>query len=126
MLLNFPGMPVELLPAEVEVAGAAPRAEPVTGAAALLDPILQLAATLPQDREVTRDIVGGLRLLAALDPAVIARLEEEAERTPPMSGRAQVARAALAGLADRSRRPDVGGIATGWRTGPFIGPGYDV
>jgi hypothetical protein len=128
MLLDFPGMPVELLPAEVEVVDAAPHAEPVTGAAALLDPILQLAATLPQDREVARDIVGGLRLLAALDPAVIACLEEEAERTPPMSGRAQVARAALAGLADRSRRPDAGGIAPGhgWRTGPFTEPGYDV
>jgi hypothetical protein len=128
-LLEFPGTPVELVPADADAVDTAPPVErDAAGATALLDPILQLAAALPWDREVARDIVGALRVLAALDPAFIARLEEEAECAASMSGRAQIARAALTGLADCPRRPDAGGIATGhgWRTGPFIGPGYDV
>jgi hypothetical protein len=93
----------------------------------LLDRILDSGASLPLDREVGRDLAGTLRTLAALDPAVVDRLKDENGRSMPGSARAQVVKAALAGLVDPARRPDGGGIGPGhdWPSAPFqLGRGY--
>ncbi len=128
--LQPPHMAVELAPAEM--VGAEPkeqRPEPPSNAAAmaLFGPVLELAAALPWDRQVARDIVGALRTLALLDPSVGKRLEDESRRLSPKSGRGRVVQAALAGLAERSRRPDLGGVESGnnWLAPPFkLGRGY--
>jgi hypothetical protein len=93
----------------------------------LLEGILDFCACLPRDHEVERDLVGTIRTLAALDPAVIDRLSDENARSIPGSARAQVVQAALAALADSARRPDAGGIRPGhdWPSEPFkLGRNY--
>lgn len=126
--LQSPGMPVELVPA----GAGGPVEQRRDGldrqaVMSLLDRILASAAALPWDREVTRDLVGALRSLAALDPTVIERLRDEKGRSMPGSARAQMVDTALAGLADPSRRSDGDGIAPGhnWQSAPFkVGRGY--
>jgi hypothetical protein len=119
--LQSPGMPVELVPTAggpVEQRRDGPDRKALMS---LLDRILDSGAALPWDREVMRDLAGTLRTLAALDSAVIERLNDENGRLLPGSARAQVVQAALAGLADPSRLPDGGGIGPGhnWPTAPF-------
>lgn len=128
-LLQAPGMPVELVPTP---AGGLPGNRNLGRAGEalmpLLDRILDSGASLPWDREVARDLVGALRTLAALDPAVVERLEDESRRSTPTSARAQVVQAALAGLVVPARRPNGGGIAPGhdWLGRPFeMGRGYE-
>ncbi len=117
-----PGMPVELVAARagcpVEQCNHGPDRKALMS---LLDRILDSGAALPWDREVMRDLAGTLRTLAALDSAVIEHLNDENGRSLPGSARAQVVQAALAGLADPSRRPDRGGIGPGhnWPSAPF-------
>jgi hypothetical protein len=122
-LLQPPGMLVELIPA-----GAGDRiADRSYGTAReglieVLDRVLQAGASLPRDREGARDLVGALRLLAMLDPAVIEHLRDEERRWPAGSARGWAVREALAGLADG------GAIAPGsnWLNGPFrLGHGYE-
>jgi hypothetical protein len=112
--LQAPGMTVELVPA---VAGSPAEQRPCDpgreALISLIDRVLESGAVLPWDREAARDLVGTLRILAALDSAVIERLQAERERSVPGSARAQVIDAALAGLVDPSQRPDGGGIAAG-------------
>ena len=77
---------------------------------------------------MTRDLAGTMRMLAALDPAVIDHLTDESRRSLPGSARAQALEAALAGLVAPARRPDRGGIAPGhnWQGAPFqLGSGYE-
>jgi len=127
--LQSPGMPVELVRAgaggPVEQRSHGPDREALMS---LLDRILDSGAALPWDREVTRDLAGTLRTLAALDPAVIERLKDENRHSMPGSARAQVVQAALAGLANPAHRPDSGTIAAGhgWVAAPFqLGRGYE-
>jgi hypothetical protein len=127
--LQSPGMPIELVPAgaggPVERLRHSPDREALMS---LLDRILDTGASLPWDREVARDLAGTLRTLAAFDPAVIERLKDEKERSMPGSARAEMVKAALAGLVDPARRPDGGGIAPGhdWPSAPFkLGRGYE-
>jgi hypothetical protein len=126
--LQSPGMPVELVPASVGGPVGQCRDGPDREALmSLLNRILDSGAALPWDHEVTRDLVGTLRTLAALDPAVIERLRDESGRSMPGSARAQMVQAALAGLADPSRRSDGDGVAPGhnWQSAPFkLGRGY--
>jgi hypothetical protein len=126
--LQSPGMPAELVPAAVlgpvEQRRDCPDREALMS---LLDRILNSGAALPRDREMTRDLTGTLRTLAALDVAVIERLRDENGRSMPGSARAQMIQTALAGLVDPSRRPDGGGIAAGhnWQGASFkLGRGY--
>jgi hypothetical protein len=127
--LQPPGMPIELVPAGARTSVERRRDSPDREALmSLLDRILDLGAALPWDREVTRDLAGTLRTLAALDPAVIERLKDESRRSLPGSVRGQVVLAALAGLVDPARRPDGGEIAPGhnWpSTTLALGRGYE-
>ena len=112
--LQAPGMPVELVPIGADLrAEQCPLRVEREAVVSLLDRVLDLAVALPWDREVARDLVGALHILAALDMAAIERLKDEAKRSVPGSARAQVIEAALAGLVDPGRRPDGGGIAAG-------------
>ena len=126
-LLQPPSMPVELVPIPAGgLLGNRNLGRASEALMPLLDRILDSGASLPWDREVARDLVGALRTLAALDPAVVERLEDESRRSTPTSARAQVVQAALAGLVDPARRPDGGGIAPGvdWLGRP-MGQGYE-
>ncbi len=121
-LLQKPYMPVELVP--TPGSGPTDNCSPVATSGALMplvDRVLESGASLPWDREVARDLVGALRVLAAIEPAVVGRLKDEEMRSTPASARGQIVRAALAGLVDPVRRPDSAGIAPGhnWLAGPF-------
>jgi len=107
-LLQAPGMPVELIPVAAGHPTEKRAVREVDGALmSILDRVLESGAMLAPDREVSRDLVGALRVLAALDPAVVERLvverlkDESGDRTT--SARAQIVRTALAGLADLAR-----------------------
>lgn len=119
-LLQPPEMPVELIPADESGGGrGADLGNQVSKAAALLDAILELAERLPWDRETARDVVGALRIVAALDPAIADGLIAQADCAVPESRRAQAAQAALEGLG--RHRADRGGIAPGhgWTNADF-------
>jgi Mannosyltransferase putative len=127
--LQAPGMPIELVP--VGAGGpAAPRRQGSDGTAlmSVLDRILDAGTALPSDREVMRDLVGALRMLAAIDPAVLERLRDENGRFMPGSVRAQALQAALAELVDARSLADGAGIMPGhnWPSPPFkLGQGYE-
>ena len=121
-----PGMPVVLVAATAGDANAAGEAvadrSGGRGLMEVLDRILEAAASLPWDREVERDFVGALRILAALDPALRERLEGEERRWSAASARARAIRAAFDGLAG------CGAVApgSGWLDGRFrMGRGYE-
>ena len=127
--LQAPGMPVELVPGGADGSVGQPREgpdhEPLMS---LIERVLESAALLSWDHEVARDLVGAMRILAALDPAVIERLKEETARWTSTSARAQIVRAGLTGLANLAQRSDGGVIASGhdWPSEPFkLGRGYE-
>ncbi|HEX5454568.1 MAG TPA: hypothetical protein VFX06_12310 [Stellaceae bacterium] len=126
-LLQPPQMPVELAAIGGEAGDAESHGATSDGPLALVGSILDLGASVPWDGETARDLVGSLRVLALLDPEVIECLEAEGSRSPASSLRGRLVRAALAGLADRARRPDQGGVAAGhgWLDAAFkLGRGY--
>jgi hypothetical protein len=127
--LQAPGMPIELVPAGTNGPVDHRHQEPDRKALmSVLARVLDSGAALPWDREVMRDLVGALRMLAALDPTVIERLKDENWRSTPGSVRAHTVQTALTGLADPASRLDGGGIAPGhnWQSTPFkLGRGYE-
>jgi hypothetical protein len=121
-LLQSPGMPVELMP--VAACEASGQAEYRTRDAVIevLDRVLEAGASLPRDRETVRDLVGALRMLAALDPTVSKSLQDQAGRWPAESARGWAIREALISI--------VGGTeitpGTNWLSGHFqLGRGYE-
>lgn len=126
-LAYSPGTPVELVPL---TPGAALGVQaPATGQGLvhhLLERALATYESLPRDRETTRDFMGFLRTLSILDPAIrndpaLSATGETAEK------RRQILSAALDGWADRSQRPDAGGVSSGhgWNRHSFPLAGYD-
>jgi hypothetical protein len=122
-------MPVELVPGGADGSVGQPREgpdhEPLMS---LIERVLESAALLSWDHEVARDLVGAMRILAALDPAVIERLKDETARWASTSARAQIVRAGLTGLANLAQRSDGGVIASGhdWPSERFkLGRGYE-
>ena len=96
--LQSPGMPLELVPTGAGKS-AETRCDGADRAALLsvIDRILASSVSLPCDREVAGDFAGAIRALAALDPAVIERLEHHQARAMPGSAQARWVDAALAG-----------------------------
>jgi hypothetical protein len=68
-----PGMPIELAP----LVSIQKQDEPDAALLALIDRVLDIGAALPTDGEVARDVLGALRLLSAIDPAVTGYLMQD-------------------------------------------------
>jgi hypothetical protein len=127
--LQRPGMPIELVPSAVaESAGGGRHDSDRDALFSVVDRILDAAISLSWDREVARDLAGTFRTLAALNPAVIERLEDHKTRSAPGSARAQLVHAALAGVGEPAALFDDGGLMPGhdWTSPPFVlGRGYE-
>jgi hypothetical protein len=96
-LLQHPFAPVEIAPAARRPVIPAPDPPPADAMTALLDRLFDIAAALPADREVMRDLLGALRLLSAVSPAVVAWLSaREATADAAQARLLAAARAALA------------------------------
>ena len=93
-----PRMPVELAPVAAGPAHPEPEAAPAV-LPALLDRLLDIAAALPTDGELARDVLGALRLLAALDPGVAARLAQDEAAWAATPERARLLRSVRSVLA---------------------------
>lgn len=126
-LAYTPGTPVELIPLTADAD--AGRQAPVTGhdlVHAVLERALAAYESLPRDQETTRDFAGFVRTLAILDPTIRVQLALSAAGETGEKRRQMIA-VALDGWADRSQRPDGGGIPSGhgWNRHSFPLSGYD-
>ncbi|HUA32057.1 MAG TPA: hypothetical protein VMA09_00510 [Candidatus Binataceae bacterium] len=121
--LQRPYMPIELVPVPPDFpAQSRATGDPADSLMPLVKRILEAGEALPSDREVERDIVGALRILAAIDFALLDRLKEEQQRVPSTSSRSRIIAMALERLADTSRRPDSGELKPGhnWLSAPDL------
>ncbi len=97
-MLQPPGMPVELA---LRATRAVPVVSDATSAVllALLDGMLDIGAALPTDHEVARDVLGAVRLLSAIDPAIATRLMQDDADSVTTPARARLIRSVRTGLA---------------------------
>jgi len=97
-MLQPPGMPVELAPL-VPGATQTVSGEMSETLLALLDGVLDIGAALPNDREVARDVLGAVRLLSAMDPAIASCLAQDDDAWVTRPARARLIRSVRAALA---------------------------
>ena len=97
-LLQKPYMPVELIPMRAGSGDHLYFDQKKESLVPLVERILEIVGLLPWDAEVARDSIGALRVLAAIDPAIVEWLRAEGKRSTPTSVRSRIVHSALDAL----------------------------